>query len=671
MSGRIAAEPTGAAGLTQDRQLIDRDHAGKGCPRDHLHLAGPPPANGAAASAATRLEPAQRSLPRVPALGAAACAVGVVLTCAAAVIGDRSSIVDRPELFGAMRAVTCLGVLALAHYAFERRGNDRLAILLVVVGYLFALAGLTAVNAPGPFVAGRIAVAAGVLVAIYVCLSYPRGRIEDRLSSRFMATAAAGSAGLLAANLLLSSFMPVAGPFVRCSGSACPSNPLNVVDLAVGPSRALSTAFGLWTGAILTGTGILLARRARKATRLQRHSLGPVLGWSLIAAVAYGGFVCVRAVDAHSRALTPAAIVVAAIVALMPVAIALGMASGRVLATGGLERTMAELAGRPSWHALQSAMARAFGDPSLRLLLWLPSLRGYVDVDGRRAELPMTGPHREVTELARDGDRVAAVVHDPALGDEPATLEAAGSAALLALDNARLDADLRASVMELEASRKRLASCADGERRRIERDLHDGAQQQLTVLRIKLGLLEQLAAQHPTAPDLRSGLAEAGEAAEAAIDGVRDLARGIYPALLRTDGLRAAIAAVARDAPIRVNLEAGHGRRFAPEIEAAVYFCSLEALQNAAKHGGENVSANVRLSCDKRGIQFAVADDGVGFDPSTVTHERGIVGMRDRLAAVGGDLEIDSSPGAGTRVIGRVPAHMGAGSGPLAVGGAP
>lgn len=583
--------------------------------------------------------------------------VGVLgLTGATGMMGLNSPIVDRPAVFVTLRTVGSLGMLAIALVALMRGSTGRLAALLFAIAFVFALSGLTGSSAPGLFVIGRITIPLTILLLMYFCLAYPGGRIDDRVNSVLLALAAVGFAALLAANLLVSRVPPVAGPFVRCTDGGCPANPLNVLDLP-GTGRALSTALALWTTIILAATALLIARRLRNSTRLQCRSLAPQLTWAAVITVAYGFFIAVRAVDERARLLTPAAVIVAAIIAALPFAIALGMARGRVLAMSGLERMIiAGLGEHPSLAELQRTMSRAFADPTLELLIWRPAVERYVDIDGHEVELLATAPGRQVTRFGRNGTNLAAVAHDPALAVERDVLQAAGSAVSLALENARLSADLGSSIGELEASRKRLASAADEERRRIERDLHDGAQQGLIALRIKLSLLEELAAEDPSS--VASGLADAGKQVDTALDQIRNLAQGIYPSVLRDFGLARALSAVARELPITVALHADLQRRFASEVETAVYFCCVEALQNVAKHCGARARVSLRLSDRPNGLEFFLVDNGQGFDPALITSTHGITGMRDRLAAIGGLLTISSTPGHGTIVTGHVPATV-------------
>jgi signal transduction histidine kinase len=226
------------------------------------------------------------------------------------------------------------------------------------------------------------------------------------------------------------------------------------------------------------------------------------------------------------------------------------------------------------------------------------------------------------------------------------------SQAGLVLRNARLTAELRARIDDLRASRRRLVQAQDAERQRIERNLHDGAQQQLVALRIQLGLLEAAAGDpeevRQAAAQLRDGLA-------AALDDLRALARGIYPPLLADQGLGAALSAQARRAALPVTVDTDGVGRYPRETEAAAYFCILEALQNTAKYAGAT-SASVALAGSGGELEFTVTDDGAGFDVAAAAGGTGLQGMKDRLAAAGGTLRIDSAPGHGTTITGRLPA---------------
>ncbi len=237
--------------------------------------------------------------------------------------------------------------------------------------------------------------------------------------------------------------------------------------------------------------------------------------------------------------------IVVLIVAAMPVAIAVGMVRGRVLAVAALERLVGELSEPSNLAGLQQALSQAFADPTVQLLEWdIPRAR-YLGVDGEPVDLAALHGGRTVTYVSRGDTRAAAIVHEPGLSDD--VFAAAGSAVLLALANAQLQDELSSSIRELESSRQRIGRVADDERRRIEHDLHDGAQQGLVALRIRLHMLEERA-QEPRS--MERGLADAGRRVDAALQQIRDLAKGIYPSVLHDLGLAAALSAAVRDLSI-------------------------------------------------------------------------------------------------------------------------
>jgi signal transduction histidine kinase len=213
-------------------------------------------------------------------------------------------------------------------------------------------------------------------------------------------------------------------------------------------------------------------------------------------------------------------------------------------------------------------------------------------------------------------------------------------------------AELRRETRELQASRARIAAAADAERRRIERDLHDGAQQHLTSLSVRLLMAAKLASHDP---ELAGLLEQLGAEVKDTAQEVRGLAHGIYPPLLRANGLADALFAAATHATLPTRVQAAPAGRYPADIEAAVYFCCLEAMQNACKHAGEGATIRLRLREEPGTLAFEVTDDGSGFDAATRGLGAGLLNMADRLAAFGGRLRIDSAPRQGTRVTGTVP----------------
>ncbi|MBV9803855.1 MAG: hypothetical protein JO130_11710 [Solirubrobacterales bacterium] len=217
----------------------------------------------------------------------------------------------------------------------------------------------------------------------------------------------------------------------------------------------------------------------------------------------------------------------------------------------------------------------------------------------------------------------------------------------------RHEHELRALLSDLRAAQRRVAAAGDAERRRVERDLHDGAQQRLMAIRLELGLVRELLVSDPSTA--RQRLDELHGELDAAVEQLRELAHGLYPPLLASDGLYAALMSVARHSAIPVTVD-GEGMSRAPRgIESAAYFCCLEALQNATKHAGPgaNVSIQVRMTGDA--LRLRVCDDGAGFDPNAVRPGYGLINLRDRIDAVGGQVEVSSAPGRGTSVEARIP----------------
>jgi signal transduction histidine kinase len=242
--------------------------------------------------------------------------------------------------------------------------------------------------------------------------------------------------------------------------------------------------------------------------------------------------------------------------------------------------------------------------------------------------------------------------NEPVTAAEDKLLAHLASQAGLVLRNVRLTAELRATIDDLRASRRRLVRAQDEERQRIERNLHDGAQQQLVALMVQLSLLEDSAG---ASGEVRQMTGQLRAGLRAALDDLRALARGIYPPLLADQGLGPALRAQAGRAPLPVQVEADRIGRYPRDAEAAVYFCILEALQNTAKYARASRAA-VALSCPDSHLEFTVTDDGTGFDTATASHGTGLQGMTDRLAAAGGTLRINSAPGNGTTISGRLPA---------------
>jgi len=252
--------------------------------------------------------------------------------------------------------------------------------------------------------------------------------------------------------------------------------------------------------------------------------------------------------------------------------------------------------------------------------------------------------------LEHEGWRIAALVYDASLLEDPELVRAAGAAARMALENARLQAELRAQLAEVRASRARIVEAGDAERRRLERDLHDGAQQRLLGIRLALRLARGELGQNVSAAEELLGEAEA-EIEQTLVE-LRALARGIHPAVLTEEGLRPAVETLARRASLPVHVEALPGSRLPPAVEAAAYFVASEALANVAKHASAT-GVTIAIRRENDSLVIHIADDGVGgADPVSGT---GLVGLRDRVEALNGSLRVESPPGHGTRLHAEIP----------------
>jgi signal transduction histidine kinase len=293
---------------------------------------------------------------------------------------------------------------------------------------------------------------------------------------------------------------------------------------------------------------------------------------------------------------------------------------------------------------VRELLAESLGDRSVAIAYWLPDREAFVDEAGHPVALPEPGSGRAWTAVEQDGRRVAAIVHDAALDTSPELVEAAAAASSLAIDNERLKADLRARVEDLRVSRLRIVEAADEARRRIERDLHDGAQQRL----LALGLVLQLLRDGNGDDELH---AEAEAELQTALRELRNLARGIHPTILSEQGLGPAVRSLGDRAPVPVRVDTGNERYAAP-VEAAAYFVVAEALANIAKHADAR-SAAISLTHENGRLLVDIRDDGRGG--AVARHGGGLQGLADRVAAAGGTLTIASELGAGTTIHVEVP----------------
>jgi signal transduction histidine kinase len=299
--------------------------------------------------------------------------------------------------------------------------------------------------------------------------------------------------------------------------------------------------------------------------------------------------------------------------------------------------------------SIRDALARTLGDPHLRLAYPVEG-GGFVDDKGHPADITPSSD-QVATELRHDGRVTAVLIHDAALNEDPGLVEAAGAAAQFAMENERLHAELRAQLDEVRASRARLVTTADTERRKVERDLHDGAQQRLVTLALALRMAREQAGTTGD-PTLTALLDEAAAELGVALQELRELARGIHPAILTEEGLGAAIDALARRSPFPVEVHVPTDR-YPSSVEGTAYFVVCEALANAAKHAEASSVTVAAMRLDGR-LRVEVADDGRGG--ADVEGGSGLRGLADRVAALGGTFQLTSPPGGGTRVVAEIPA---------------
>jgi signal transduction histidine kinase len=311
----------------------------------------------------------------------------------------------------------------------------------------------------------------------------------------------------------------------------------------------------------------------------------------------------------------------------------------------------------PAGAPVRETLAQSLGDRTLSIAYWLQSREAFVDERGRPVPLPDPGSGRTWTAVDYAGHRVAAIIHDASLEASPELVQAAAAAASLALDNERLKADLRARVEELRASRVRIVEASNSARRKVERDIHDGAQQQLVALAVELRLLRNRVGSDPRATELLDGIAQK---LNAALDDLRELARGIHPGILTDRGLEPALDSLAARAPLPVACELDLPERPPASIEAVAYFVIAEALTNVLKYAQAS-RATLRAREEGGSVIVELEDDGVGgADERKGT---GLVGLRDRVGALDGTVDVISPPGRGTVVRARIPYRVDAAAG--------
>ena len=566
--------------------------------------------------------------PRIVALAATALVVGV----ADGLLLAGSEHFEDGAVWAVFGPFISWGFVGTGLYAWWRRPDSRFGALLVALGYAWLLAPLPAASNPTIFTFGIVLGSLWGPVLAHVLLSFPTGRLRRR-RERALVIAAYTLGPLSWFPVLLVTDSDAA---YSCVG-ACPDNVLFVArDEPLSQALQVATTV-IWMSLALLTVWLLVARW-RAAGTSERRSLAPLFAVG-------GGTLALIVLQSASQVEAFSWLAFAAFAA-TPFAFLAGLARADVSQSRGVRSLVARLADLPERADLRDALADALGDPTLHLAFWLPEQERYVDGSGA----PMVvGVDQQVTEIDRDGRHVAAIVHDRALAEHAETVRAAGAATALLLENQRLDAELRAHIVELRASRARIVEAGDTERRRLERNLHDGAQSRLVTLALSLRLG-------------RAGFEDGSPAAtlvDAAIDEVREslselreLARGIHPPVLSERGLDPALRVLAARAPVPVQVVGRLDGRLPEAVETAAYFVVSEALTNVVKYADAQ-NATVRVEHSNGHLVLEVSDDGVGG--ASVDGGSGLRGLADRVAAVGGGFDLTSPPGGGTRLRATLP----------------
>jgi signal transduction histidine kinase len=513
--------------------------------------------------------------------------------------------------------------------AWWRRPDSRLGKLMIAGGFAIGFSSLQMAENQWLTTLGALFDILPAAIFLHVYLAFPDGRLRSRFERGLVLAAYAIAIGLQLVKMLLGSF----------------DNHLQLTsqpDLAADVEKLQLLSM---SAICLIGIGVLVARR-RESGRPRRRSLALLidsfaLGLLMIAALFVAG-----AFQASSDVFTPIRRATFAVIGIGPVVFLIGLLDAR-LARSSVGDLVIELQRDPAPADLRDALARTLRDPSLLLAYWVPDFEAYVDLDGQPVDLPPEG--RGTTFIDRDGARVAAIVHDPALDDEPELLDGVGAAAGIALENARLQAELAARLEEVRGSRARVLEAGQAERKRLERNLHDGAQQRLVSLSLHLSLLEKQLGDNPEA---RTRLDEARSEIAQSLEELRDVARGIHPAVLTGHGLGVALEQVATRAPVPVRLTVGLDRRLPEHVEVAAYYVVTESLANIAKHAQAS-AASVDVGRSGNDLVVEIIDDGVGGADTELGS--GLRGLADRCEAVGGRLQVWTPVGEGTRVRAEIP----------------
>jgi signal transduction histidine kinase len=562
----------------------------------------------------------------VAALAAAACTTLLALT---------SDHVPEPGVHAGLAVWGILAFVFAGTVAWWRRPESRFGILMVVAGAAWFLATLSSANLAVPYTIGLAFDLVPAVLFLHVVLAFPNGRLERPFERALV------GAGYVAALAVHTIGMPLGG-----------FGPDNLAELVSreSTSRQLQNAeLVVISGLCLTGV-VVLALRRRQAGRPLRRSLARLVDAFALALVMLAFLFLSAAFGLKSGDMSYETIrrVTFFIVGLAPLVFLVGLLQAR-LARSAVGDLIVELRSDPTPTDLRDALSRAVRDPSLTLVYWLPEFGTYAGVDGRPVEPAVDDTGRAMTLIDRDGVPVAALLHNPSLEDEPELLAAATAGAGIALENARLHVELRARLEELRGSRARMVEVANKERQRLERNLHDGAQQRLIALSLELSLLDgELCGDKQAEERLRRARHEIA----ASLAELREIARGIHPAVVSGHGLGVALEQLAALAPVPVRLSVATKGRLPEAVEVAAYYLICESLANVGKYAQASF-ATVDVGRHAGSVLIEVTDDGVGG--ADTERGTGLRGIADRVEALDGTLRIWSPAGGGTCIRGEIP----------------
>jgi signal transduction histidine kinase len=518
--------------------------------------------------------------------------------------------------------------------AWVRWPTSRLGLLFSVVGYLY-LVPYILVNLANPvaFTIGLVGQGLYTAGLAHLGLAWPTGRLRSRFEC-----------GVVIADYVQNIVFSVAGTMLaKPCNAGCP-DVLLVGHGSQSAANTINTIEGL-VGLVITGIVLtLIVRHWRSARGWSRRAMIPLVWISFaigLEGVLTGSLLNLPLSNLGTTGLLP--LVLLAGPALFVISTVRARTAGGALGTAIVDLEPGAPPGQ-----LREALARALGDSTLQLAFRQPDGTGYLDTTGQIIEVARPDPGRAVVPVA-DSDE-AVLIYDEGLRLEPQLVRLTAAAASMALEHARLQAEVQAQLEQVRASRTRIVEAGDAERRRLERDLHDGAQQRLVTLSLALGMARDRAA--AADPELGLLIESAGKEAREALTELRELARGIHPAVLTETGLTGAIQALAERSPVATTITTVPDRRFPAAIEATAYFVVSEALANVAKHARAG-SAEVAIWQRPGRLVVAISDDGAGG--ARPEGGSGLRGLADRVASVGGVLRVASPPGGGTRLEADLP----------------